>query len=202
MSESSTSLLQGWIERMNANDPGARDALIRHAYDRLRRLTRKLFRDFRRLERWEEADDVLQGALVRLLNALEQIRPASAAEFFRLATLQIRRELLDLVRHHFGPEGSAAYHASGPPGERNRDSGPPAHDAPQTTYLPDRLAIWAELHRRIAALRPELRDVFELRWYQGLTQEQTAAVLGVSVPTVKRRWTAGRLELAEFLGDS
>ncbi len=200
MSESSTTQMQGWIEGLKSGDPVAREALIQHTYERLGRLTRRLFRDFRRLERWEDAEDVLQGALVRLLRALRDVPPASVPEFFRLATLQIRRELLDLARHHFGPEGSAAHHASAVPGN-GPDTGPPAYEPPQSTYAPDRLAIWAELHRRIEALPPELRDVFELLWYHGLTQAETAAALGVSVPTVKRRWAAGRLELAAFLGE-
>jgi hypothetical protein len=54
MSESTTSALQRWIDGMNAGDPSAQEALIGHAYQRLRALTRKLLSDFRRLERWED----------------------------------------------------------------------------------------------------------------------------------------------------
>jgi RNA polymerase sigma factor (sigma-70 family) len=194
MSESPATQLQDWIERMNAGEAAARDVLIQHVYEQLRRLTRKLFRDFGRLKRWEEDNDVLHGAFVRLLKALRDVPPASAGEFFGMATLQIRRELLDLVRHHFGPEGGAAHHASVAPGDSH-----PAGEPPQSTYAPDRLASWTELHHRIAGLRPEVREVVELRWYQGLKSGETAAVLGISVPTVTRRWAEGRLKLGEFL---
>jgi RNA polymerase sigma-70 factor (ECF subfamily) len=199
MAEASTTQVQNWIRQLNAGDEAARAALLAHAYERLRRLTHKLLQDFRRLERWEEADDVLQGALVRLLGALKAVPVASAAQFFRLATLQIRRELLDLARHYFGPEGPGAHHASVAPAGEGNSTAPPAYDAPQSTYDPGRLAAWAELHRRVEALPAGQRDVFELRWYQGLTVEETAAVLEVSEPTVKRRWAEARLELAAFL---
>jgi RNA polymerase sigma-70 factor (ECF subfamily) len=198
VTDPSPSQLQVWIAGLNAGDPAARDALLTHAYDRLRRLTRKLLQDFGRLRRWEDADDVLHGALERLLRALDRVPLASVANFFRLATQEIRRELLDLTRHHFGPEGTAAHHASAAPAGADATP-PPGGDAPQSTNDPGRLALWTELHRRVEALPAEQRDVFELRWYQGLSVEEAAAVLGLSAPTVKRRWREARLTLAAFL---
>jgi RNA polymerase sigma-70 factor (ECF subfamily) len=199
MTESTVSQIQRWIEAMNAGDPSARDALIEHAYQRLRGLTRKLLRDFHRLERWEEADDVLQAALVRLLRALQVVEIASVAEFFRLATVQIRRELLDLTRHYFGPEGMGANQSTAPPGQAGQGTAAPACDWPETTSEPGKLAAWTEMHQQVEQLPAEVRDVFELLWYQGLTQAETAAILGVAEITVKRRWAEARLLLAGFL---
>jgi RNA polymerase sigma-70 factor (ECF subfamily) len=65
--------------------------------------------------------------------------------------------------------------------------------------VPDRLAAWAEFHRRAEGLPPEEREVFDLLWYQGLSQAEAAAVLGVSDRTAKRRWQAARLRLHEAL---
>ena len=48
-----------------------------------------------------ETGDVLQNALVRLLRAIEEVKPQTPRDFLTLATLQIRRELLDL----HGPYG-------------------------------------------------------------------------------------------------
>ena len=59
-----------------------------------------LRQDFPRLKNWEETDDVLQNAALRLDRALGVVPVASAAEFFRLAATVIRRELLDLARHY------------------------------------------------------------------------------------------------------
>ncbi|MDB5351628.1 MAG: polymerase subunit sigma-70 [Planctomycetota bacterium] len=56
-----------------------------------------MFRDYRRLGRWEQTDDICQNASMRLWNALKAARPATPAEFHRLAALQIRRELIDQV---------------------------------------------------------------------------------------------------------
>jgi RNA polymerase sigma-70 factor (ECF subfamily) len=45
----------------------------------------------------------------------------------------------------------------------------------------------------------EKRQAFDLLFYQGLSQEESAAVLGVSVRTLKRRWREARLDLAEAM---
>lgn len=44
-------------------------------------------------------------------------------------------------------------------------------------------------------------EVFSLLWYEGLSQEEAAALLGVSLRTVKRRWQSARLKIAEAMGD-
>jgi RNA polymerase sigma-70 factor (ECF subfamily) len=44
------------------------------------------------------------------------------------------------------------------------------------------------------------REVFDLLWYQGLTQVEAAAVIGVTDRTVKSRWRSARLRLHEALG--
>src|SRR5262249_22666202 len=104
MSGDSDTHLQHWIDRLRAGDPAARDRLIGHACARLRRLTRPMLRGSRRLRGYEETDDVLHNAVLRLLPPLQAPPPATAADFFRLAAQQVRRELLDLSRHYFGPE--------------------------------------------------------------------------------------------------
>src|SRR5262245_37744057 len=111
MSMGSSTLIQQCIERLNAGDSKARDDLIRHSYARLERLTRRMLQDFARLQGRAEAEDVLQSALMRLLRALEAVAFSSVREYFRLAAIQIRRELYDLAKHHFGPEGSGAWRA-------------------------------------------------------------------------------------------
>ena len=102
--------LQAWVDRLNAGDKSARDELIRHAGARLRGLVGKMMQKYDRLERWVDIDDVLQNAVVRLLRAMDSTPVSSVQEFFSLAALQIRRELIDLCRHYFGPQGEAANH--------------------------------------------------------------------------------------------
>src|SRR2546421_3225469 len=111
-SDSRLSILGRLLPRAVTGDEAAVDALLRHCGDRLTTLTRRMLGDFQRVRRWVETDDVLQNALLRLLGALRSVRPQTPREFFVLANLQIRRELIDLARHFYGPEGIGANHDS------------------------------------------------------------------------------------------
>jgi RNA polymerase sigma-70 factor (ECF subfamily) len=191
--------LQAWIERLQAGDDTARAALLGHACDQLRALTRKMLRHFARLKRWEETDDILQNALLRLWNALRGLSPRSAREFYALASLQIRRALIDLVRQYHGPEGLAAHHTSFAQHESSPTASRPAVDRPDTTYQPDRLAVWSEFHRRVDTLPEEEREVFDLLWYQEVPQLEAARLLGISEATLRRRWLSARRRLHQIL---
>src|SRR5947207_12760187 len=104
--------LRQWLDRMEQGDASALDELLRHVCGRLERLARHLLRAHPAVQRWAETGDVLQGALVRLTRALTSVRPGSVRDFFALATQQIRRELIDLARHYYGPLGEGVNHAS------------------------------------------------------------------------------------------
>src|SRR4051812_38817714 len=105
MADTTASQLQNCLERLRQGDAAARHDLLNATCERLGQLTRLMLRDYPRVKRWEGTDDVMQNALVRLYRALEGVAPPSPRDFFRLATLQIRRELIDLVRHYYGAEG-------------------------------------------------------------------------------------------------
>jgi RNA polymerase sigma-70 factor (ECF subfamily) len=195
MSDASSVLLQGCLERMYAGDAGARDELFRHAAGRLERLTRKMLRGFPGVQRWCQTDDVLQGALLRLLRALEGVRPASLREFFALSAEQIRRELLDLARHYYGPEGPGANHAS----QADRSDDRLAREPADLRQEPSALAGWREFHEQVRRLPGPEREVVNLLFYQELPQAEAAALLDVSVRTVQRRWQSALLTLHETL---
>jgi RNA polymerase sigma factor (sigma-70 family) len=184
-SNSRFSVLQHLLPRAVTGEEAAVDALLRHCGDRLTTLTRRMLGDFRRVRRWVETDDVLQNALLRLLGALRSVRPQTPRDFFALASLQIRRELLDLARHYYGPEGMGANHDSQSPAGA---SSPGGHDPAEVCRQPAPLAQWRELHELIDGLPPEEREVLGLLFYQGLSQAEAAEVLNVSVRTVQRRW--------------
>ncbi len=191
MAESTSVLLQGCLDRLASGDVSARNDLLTQASDRLRRLTHKMLRDYPGVRRWEETADVFQNAVLRLCRALEAVPVATVRDFYRLSSLQIRRELIDLARHHYGPLGSGAHHASAPPA-----TGSIVHEAAcDRTVEPGRLEEWTEFHDQADRLPVEGREVFDLLWYQGLSQEEAAAVVGVSVRTIKSRWRAARLAL-------
>ncbi len=106
--------LQPLLDRLAAGDEAAADDVIAHAMDRLRLLTRRLVRDRPAVRRWELTDDVLQNAALRLHRALKAVRPADPRHFVNLEATQVRRELSDLFRRHYGPHGDAAHHRSDP----------------------------------------------------------------------------------------
>jgi RNA polymerase sigma-70 factor (ECF subfamily) len=108
MFDNQTTILQRCLDRVQAGDETARAELIDRAQGRLKQLTLKMLKDFPRLHPWEEPDDVFQSAMLRLCRALQEVTPTSVRSFFRLAAVQIRRELIDLARHYFGPENRAA----------------------------------------------------------------------------------------------
>jgi RNA polymerase sigma factor (sigma-70 family) len=194
-----TANLQRCLDRLREGDLSAREELLSRASERLSRLARKMLRDNPRVGRWEESDDVLQNALLRLHRALEEVYPPTVRDFFRLAAAQIRRELIDLARHYFGPEGLGANHASvaNLPGSANGSPGPPEPAA--STHDPGRLAMWTEFHQQIGLMPGEAREVFDLLWYQGLTQAEAAKLLNLSERTLQRRWQAAREQLHKML---
>jgi len=175
-------------------DEQAYDNLLARASDRLMKLTRKMLRRYPNLRRWEQTDDVFQNAAIRLHRSLRKVRPESARNFFGLATVEIRRTLIDLCRHHFGPEGAAGKYQSdikGKIGDEHRgilQNEPDRHD-------PVSLEIWSQFHEAVGKLPDNEREVTHLVWYGGMQQSEVAAVLGVSVPTIKRRWYCARLQL-------
>ncbi len=198
-----TVVLGRWLERLRQGDEAAgeeaRNAVINHACSRLERLTRRMLRHYPRLRRWEQTGDVLQNALMRLHRSLATVRPESPGQFYSLAATQIRRELMDLARHHFGPEGAAAHHHT----DSGREVGEPGSGADRQDLSgePATLAEWTEFHEKVQHLPGPEREVFDLLWYEGLTQVETASILGVTERTVKNRWRRAKLELQRLLGE-
>jgi RNA polymerase sigma-70 factor (ECF subfamily) len=188
-SENDTAL-QGLIDLANAGDPASREALLEHARERLERLTKKIFHCSGDLRRWEETADVFQNSLLRLHNALSATKVESVRHFFNLAALQVRRELIDLARHHFGPEGMARNHHTDL--QAPDEAGGSLHGKAQE---PEDLSEWTEFHERVENLPDIEREMVNLLFYEALTQEEAARLLGVNVRTVKRRWQSARMKL-------
>jgi RNA polymerase sigma-70 factor (ECF subfamily) len=186
-----TTKLNGWLADMRRGDVTARNEVFAHACDRLRTLTHRMLRGFQRVRRWAETDDVLQNSLLRLHRALTEVQPETPRQFYALAAQQIRRELLDLARQHYGPEGIGANH--------DTDLGIAAEKEVSPADEPHDLDGWTRFHEQVEKLSGEQREVFDLLWYGGLTQPEAAAALGVSLKTVKRRWQDARLFLFEAM---
>ena len=189
------------LDRLRAGDDRARAELLSITCDRLTRLARKMLRGYPGVARWEQTDDVLQDAALRLCRALAVTTPESPRSFFNLAAVQIRLALIDLSRHYYGPQGLGANHASRVPQPDNLAQGPLDGLASDTSE-PGMLANWTEFHEQVEALPEETREVFNLIWYQGLTQAESARLLGLSERAVRWRWRVARLALHQALGSS
>ena len=147
MTSDSTAQLQELVNRMNAGEAGARDELIARAYERLGRLTAKIFQDFRRVQRFEDAGDILHNAALRLLRRLESVHIESVADFFYLAAPEIRLARMDLARHDYGPAGQGTKERAIEKAFTDDDA---LAGAPYpSSHEPGQLAFWTEFHQQI-----------------------------------------------------
>ena len=138
-----------------------------------------MLKSFPAVGRWEQTDDVFLLAAMRLRNALKDVTPRSTREFFGLAALQIRRELLNMTktyRHRLTP--SQAW--GGRPRGRVIERGRARRMRSRTTkgLVNSKRGPTSTMPRRPFPMR--FAKCFSLIWYHGLSQVQAAVVFGVS----------------------
>jgi RNA polymerase sigma factor (sigma-70 family) len=194
-----TTRLNELLDRWNAGDSSAIDDIIMHSQERLRRMASRMLADKPHVGRWSQTDDVLQNALVRLHRSLKDVKPDSKRAFNGLAAQQMRRELCDMARSLYGPLGHGRHHET--------DAG---QASPDENERPKYVAVAAEtdsidsfdmvaFHESVDRLDAEEKEVFELIFYQGMTQVEVAHLLDVSDRTIKRRFRAAKLSLNSLL---
>ncbi|MGF1583385.1 MAG: sigma-70 family RNA polymerase sigma factor [Gemmataceae bacterium] len=191
-----TTQLNTWLGRMRNGDDTARDELLRSVQERLEAQASAMLKKFPRVKRWEDTGDVLNAALVRLMRALEQVDPFCTRDFYALASTQIRRELLDLVRHYYGARGHGANYQSFPRGENART---PPEELLATENDQEELMKWAAFHEAVEKLPIEEREVLSLIFYHGWTQAEIAEFFGVSRRTVMRRYANAAVNVRELV---
>jgi RNA polymerase sigma-70 factor (ECF subfamily) len=152
--------------------------LLPLVYDELHRLARSYFRR-ERGEHTLQPTALVHEAYIRMVDQRAPL--ASHGQFLAVAATQMRRILLDYARkHHASRRGSAG----------------------QKVVLEDTMAICEQRPMdmlaldgaltRLEALDPEQARLVELRFFGGLSVEQTAEVMQVSPATVKRSWSSAR----------
>lgn len=179
------------LSRLGAGHVAARDSLMGFACERMRGIARRMLRTFPTVRRWDETDDIVQNAAMRLYRALSQTTPLDTRGLIGLAALQVRRELLDLARKHAGPESYGANHETNVRRVDGHET-PKIEMAKEVADPADHLDRWTRLHEAAEALPAEEREVFHFVWYMGLKQEEIASLIGCSVRTVKRRWESAK----------
>jgi RNA polymerase sigma factor (sigma-70 family) len=195
MSES-TVAIQRCIDRLHDGQSDVRGELLDYAFQRLQWMVKKMKRGYERVGRWEQTDDVVQNASLRLYEALGQVEITDARHFFRLAALQIRRELLDMCRHYYGPLGAGAnYQTAMHQPAADGSLRPEVFDRAELSADPQKVQEWGDFHRHVNELPETEREVVDLLWYHELSQDEAARILGVSTRHIKRLWRSARLLL-------
>lgn len=190
-----TVAIQRCIDRLQDGEDEVRGELLNHAFDRFQWMVKKMKRGYERVGRWEQTDDVVQNASLRLYEALSDVEITDARHFFRLAALQIRRELLDMCRHYYGPLGAGANYQTALRPAADHTQRPEVFDRAELSADPQKMQEWGEFHRHVDELPESEREVVDLLWYHELSQDEAAQVLGVSTRHVKRLWRSARLLL-------
>jgi RNA polymerase sigma factor (TIGR02999 family) len=175
-SEEVTQLLVAWSK----GNKGALDQLMPMVYRELHRLAR------RRLDRENDGHTLQTTALVNeayiRMVGQNKAQWQNRAHFFAIAAQMMRRILVDYARsRHYAKRGGGAPQVSfdemlaAPSGSRAAD----------VVALDDALTTLAEFDERKSKM-------VELRFFGGLSIEETAEVLGVSPGTVRRDWTLAK----------
>src|SRR5262245_32727218 len=151
------------------------------------------------LEPFEQTDDVVQQLYLKILKNQDRFwvngrgEPVrTVAEFFGHSAAWMRDVLCDLLRKSCGRDGRRPV-----PLPLDGASGAPRHEPGSNTAEGEHVQRWTEFHEAAARLPDDLRAVFDLLWYQELSQAEAARLLGIAVPTVKLRWMKARLRVQE-----
>ena len=173
-----TRLLHEW----QAGDRAALDQLIPLVYHELHRIAA------RHMSR-EGRDGTLQttGLVSEAYLKLVDQRHAAwqnRGHFFAIAAQVMRRILLDDARRRLrGKRGGGAVHVA---------IGDDAIAVPGTPVDAVELIAVDRALRDLEQLDPDQAKVVELRFFGGLTVEETSAALGISAATVKREWSTAK----------
>jgi RNA polymerase sigma-70 factor (ECF subfamily) len=205
VSDESTAALQGQLERAVIGDAEARRRLLELTRDRLMGHARHFLHGrYVRLEPFEQTDDVVQQLYLKILQNQDRFwvnangEPVrTLAEFFGHTSAWMRDVLCDRLRKAYGRDDNRP--AVLPLDGGSSDTGP-RYELASSTLDGEKVQRWTEFHEAIARLPDELRAVFDLLWYQGMSQAEAAALLGIAVPTVKLRWMKARLQVQQALG--
>ncbi len=182
MAENITQLLVHWSE----GDQAALDQLMPMVYGELRRLAESYLRR-QPYHRTLQPTVLVHEAYLRLVDQ-QGTSWENRAQFFGMAATLMRRILVDHTREQMAEKrGGGGFKLSLTQADRSS----PEPDV-------DLIALDDALND-LARLNPQHSRIVELRYFGGLTIEETAAVMGVSHSTVERGWIVARAWLRREL---
>jgi RNA polymerase sigma-70 factor, ECF subfamily len=167
------------LSELTKGNPDAGPRLIPLVYDELRRIANGYMRR-ERTGHTLQATALVHEAYLKLLGQ-RSVDWQNRAHFFGIAAQVMRRVLIDHARGHVRDKRGGGAEAV------------PLDEA--LIFSPERSAEFLELDsalERLAAMDPRQAKIVEMRFFGGLTVEETAEVLGISPKTVKRDWTVAK----------
>ncbi len=169
-----TKLLCAWSE----GDRSALEKLTPIVYDELHRLARRYMRR-ERLGHSLQTTALVNEAYMRLVD-YKRMQWQNRAHFFAVSAQLIRRILVEHARRHNLKRGGGVQHVS-------------LDDAAVVggNWSPDLIAL-DDAMKTLAEVDPRKEQVVEMRFFGGLSVEETAEVLKVSAVTVMRDWSTAR----------
>ena len=168
-------LLVAWGE----GDQGARDELMPLVYEELHRLAHH-YMNRERPGHTLQTSALVNEAFVRLIDQKE-VHWQNRAHFFGIAAQMMRRILVDYARsRHYAKRGGSAQQVS-----LNEAVIVSEERSAEVVALDDAL-------KGLAEFDPRKSQIVELRFFGGLSIDETAEVLNVSPGTVMRDWTLAK----------
>jgi RNA polymerase sigma factor (TIGR02999 family) len=161
--------------RLSGGSRGALDQLLPLVYDELRSLAASYLRR-ERPDHLLQPTELVHEAWLRMIDE-SQVSWQSRAHFFGVAAQVMRRVLVDHARRQAADKRG---------GEFEKLSLDENLDAAQERAA--ELIALDEALQALASFDPQKSRVVELRFFGGLSVEETAEVLGVSAVTIKRQW--------------
>ena len=186
---SSPQAVTDWLIAWSQGDEAALDQLIPLVHEELRRLAKRYMRRERgqRAARTLQTTALVNEAYMRLIDA-QRVQWRNRAHFFAIAARLMRRILVDYARaQNYAKRGGGLPRVA-------LDDAPElaAERAPDLVALDDALDALSRIDERKGR-------VVEMRFFGGLSVEETAEVLKVSPDTVMRDWRLAKAWLLREL---
>jgi RNA polymerase sigma factor (TIGR02999 family) len=188
VAESASDRIADLLQAVRDGDRQALNVLVPLVYDELRRVAHGYMRR-ERPGQTLQATALVHEAWARLMGG-SQLHAQNRAHFMAIAANLMREILVERAR------ARRAAKRGGDPARVTLDDAMIVQPAAATLDI----EALDEALTRLAAESPELARIVELRFFGGLTVEETADEMQLSPATVKRRWTLAKARLLRELG--
>ncbi len=163
------------LVKLSSGNDAVVDELLPLIYDELKRLAAAYLRR-ERVDHTLQPTALVNEAYIKLVD-ITQVSWQNKAHFIGVAANQMRRILVDHARQHNAQKRGGEFHIL----TLNEEIDKADEQSAELMALDDAL-------NELAKMDPTKAKIVELRYFGGLTTDETAEVLGVSPITVKRHW--------------